>query len=100
LKKNGKIFKRENDMKKIHQIKYIQFKKEKLYLTVDGKDYSFALSSVSDRLKNASQEDLRNYKISPSGYGISWPTLDEDVSIDGLIGIKHKPDRRKKPVSV
>jgi len=64
-------------------------------LTVDDKDYSFALSSVSDRLKNASQEDLTNYKISPSGYGLSWPTLYEDISIDGLIGIKYKSGRRK-----
>ena len=24
-------------------------------------------------------------KVSPSGYGIHWPELDEDLSIDGMI---------------
>jgi len=24
-----------------------------------------------------------------TGYGIHWPDIDEDLSIDGLIGIKH-----------
>ena len=87
-------------MKKSHQIKNIRFKDKKLYITVDGKDFSFTLSSISDRLKSASVEDLNNYKVSPSGYGISWPTIDEDLSIDGLIGISHKPTLRKKTISV
>lgn len=100
MKKNGKIFKRENEMKKKHKIYNIQFKEEKIYLTVDGRNYSFPLSSVSDRLKSASLDDLRNYIISPSGYGISWPAIDEDISINGLIGIKHKPTLKKKPISV
>jgi hypothetical protein len=26
-----------------------------------------------------------NFEISPSGYGIHWPDLDEDLSIDGMI---------------
>jgi len=28
--------------------------------------------------------------VSPSGYGIHWPELDEDLSVDGLIGIRHQ----------
>jgi len=86
-------------MKKSHQIKNIRFKDKILYITVDGKDYSFSLSSISDRLKNASAEDLNNYTVSPSGYGISWPTIDEDLSIDSLIGVKHKPTLKKKTIS-
>jgi len=31
------------------------------------------------------------YEISPSGYGIHWPLIDEDLSIDGLLGVKHRP---------
>jgi Protein of unknown function (DUF2442) len=26
-----------------------------------------------------------NFEVSPSGYGIHWPELDEDLSIDGMI---------------
>jgi hypothetical protein len=32
-----------------------------------------------------------NFEISPSGYGIHWPDVDEDLSIDGLIGVTHAP---------
>ena len=30
-------------------------------------------------------------KFLPSGYGIHWPLIDEDLSIDGLLGIVHTP---------
>jgi hypothetical protein len=30
------------------------------------------------------------YEISPSGYGIRWPLIDEDLSIDGLLGVRHQ----------
>jgi hypothetical protein len=36
-------------------------------------------------LENASKSDLSNFEISPSGYGIHWPTLDEDISIQSFI---------------
>ena len=37
----------------------------------------------------ASQENKERFEISPAGYGIHWPDVDEDLSIDGLIGTKH-----------
>ena len=33
----------------------------------------------------ASETDRNFFKISPSGYGVHWPSLDEDLSIGGLI---------------
>jgi hypothetical protein len=36
-------------------------------------------------------EERNNFEVSPSGYGIHWPLIDEDLSIDGLIGIVHTP---------
>jgi hypothetical protein len=42
-------------------------------------------------LRNATQKQRENFEISPTGYGIHWPDIDEDLSIDGLIGVKHKP---------
>ena len=33
------------------------------------------------RLRNASISQLNNFEISPSGYGIHWPDLDEDISV-------------------
>lgn len=32
-------------------------------------------------LLNANKKQINNFQISPSGYGIHWPDLDEDVSV-------------------
>jgi hypothetical protein len=33
------------------------------------------------RLRKANLEQLNNYEILPDGYGITWPDLDEDISV-------------------
>ncbi len=78
-------------MKKYHDVKNIRFDEEKLYLNIDGKEYSFPFESISEKLSKSSKEEREQYIISPSGYGIHWDIIDEDLSIDGLLGIKHKP---------
>ncbi|MBF0567096.1 MAG: DUF2442 domain-containing protein, partial [Nitrospirae bacterium] len=40
------------------------------------------------------------FEISPSCYGIHWPLLDEDISIDGLLGIVHAPKRETKTARI
>jgi len=52
---------------------------------------AFELEKISKRLKEAYRKDRKAFVISPSGYEISWPSIDEDLSIDGLLGIKHEP---------
>lgn len=37
------------------------------------------------KLANATKKQLENFKISPSGYGIHWPDLDEDLSVLGFL---------------
>ena len=56
-----------------------------MVLTVDGQVYRVDLPSVSARLAKANDAARRSYSISPSGYGIYWTDIDEDLSIDGLI---------------
>jgi hypothetical protein len=36
-------------------------------------------------LCGASKKDLHTCKISSSGYGIHWPSLDEDLSVYGFL---------------
>ncbi|MCH7754431.1 DUF2442 domain-containing protein [candidate division KSB1 bacterium] len=55
---------------------------------------------MSEKLANASDIEENKYEISPSGYGIHWPLIDEDLSIDGLLGIKHAPKRIKEVAQV
>ncbi len=86
-------------MKKTHKIENVSLTKDKLNLKIDGKEYSFKLSDISKKLTKASQAEKDQFKISPSGYGIHWPLIDEDLSIDGLLGIKHSPSKIKESIS-
>jgi hypothetical protein len=72
-------------MKKLHNITEVRFENEFIIIKVDGQIIRLNISEVSQRLANASDEDKNEYSISPSGYGIHWPKIDEDISINGLI---------------
>jgi len=56
---------------------------------VDGKSYEIDLSRQSPRLARATQAQRQQVEVSLSGYGLHWPAVDEDLSVDGLIGNKH-----------
>lgn len=86
-------------MNEHHKIKKVAFTKDELHLKVDGKEYTFRLDKISKKLADASDTERRKYEISPSGYGIHWPLIDEDLSIDALVGIKHSSAQTKKPIS-
>ncbi|MCH8126486.1 DUF2442 domain-containing protein [candidate division KSB1 bacterium] len=87
-------------MKKYHKIEWVQFMNEKLKIRIDGDEHEFELSVISKKLTNASHTERAKYQISPSGYGIHWPLIDEDLSIDGLLGIKHTSSNIKKTVQI
>ncbi len=78
-------------MTRYHDIEKILFRDDTMILKVDGKEYSFVLKEISQRLAKASPAERAACEISPSGYGIHWPLIDEDLSIDGLLGVKHHP---------
>jgi NAD(P)H-hydrate repair Nnr-like enzyme with NAD(P)H-hydrate epimerase domain len=83
-------------MDKIHDIQDIRIDGDILIITVDGSMYNINICKQSTRLTSATAEQRTNFIISPSGYGIHWPDIDEDLSIDGLLGIKHLPPMRKE----
>jgi len=60
-----------------------------MVLFVDGKEYTIDIDQISQRLADATERQRQNYVVSPSCYGLHWPDIDEDLSIDGIIGIKH-----------
>ncbi|MDD2710650.1 MAG: DUF2442 domain-containing protein [Verrucomicrobiae bacterium] len=72
-------------MNAYHQIKDIKFTETQMLMHVDGKDCVWDLKSISARLANARDFEREKFQVSTSGYGIHWPLLDEDLSIDGLI---------------
>ena len=62
----------------------VDFGEDVLILSLDdGRTLSFPLEWFP-RLREASDEDRRKWRFIGRGYGIHWPTLDEDVSVPGL----------------
>ena len=61
-------------------------------VVADGKTYTWNVKEISNRLFIATDVDRNNFTISPSGYGIHWPTLDEDISLNGLLKNKKLGD--------
>jgi hypothetical protein len=72
-------------MEQVHNIQSIRFIKEEMIIQIDNNQYSINLRQVSSRLLNASDEQRNKYQVSPSKYGIHWPLIDEDLSINNLI---------------
>lgn len=74
----------------VHEVRRITFAGDLMTIEVDGKTVDIDLREHSARLLRASNEERRNFIVSPSGYGIHWPTIDEDLSVDRLVGIAHE----------
>jgi hypothetical protein len=70
-----------------HNIQKITFEQNSLNINIDGKEIMISLDKVSPKLKTANNIQRSFYKISPSGYGIHWPLIDEDLSVDALLKI-------------
>ena len=87
----GRISAEEAVMKKYHEIGKIEFYGNQLVIEVNGQRLERELSEVSSLLLNATEDERSHYEVSPSGYGIHWPLIDEDLSIDGLMGVVHSP---------
>ncbi|MBN2143812.1 MAG: DUF2442 domain-containing protein [Candidatus Aureabacteria bacterium] len=85
-------------MKKYHKIEDVQVDEKRIILKVDGKKYVFELSKVSGRLAAATLAQRLHFEVSASGYGIHWPEIDEDLSIDGLLGVVHTTPMQKATV--
>jgi hypothetical protein len=71
-----------------HKIESIKFDQDFIYLNIDGNEIKVALDSLSLKLKSADEYQRMFYKISPSGYGIHWPLIDEDLSIEGILKLQ------------
>ena len=68
-----------------------------LIIEKDGKNFRFELNKISERLANASAEQLNQFTVSPSGYGIHWSLIDEDISIPALLNEPLDTYGKKKP---
>ena len=83
-------------MNEHHKVEDVKIDNGTISLIVDGQIIQRNLREISTLLEKATDDELKVCEVSPSGYGIHWPMVDEDISIDGLLGIKHYPDSMKK----
>lgn len=72
-------------MEKAYNISSIRFTSKHMFITIDNKRFKLLLTDVSEKLAKASDKERKDFKISPSGYGIHWKLLDEDLSVNGLL---------------
>jgi len=61
-----------------------------LYIKVDDQLYRVTWQMCSPKLMYATHDERSFFRISPSGYGIHWPLVDEDLAINPLLKIAEK----------
>lgn len=72
-------------MEKAYDISEIRFENDYLIIIVDEQLIRLKLEDISEKLAKASEPERSEFRITPSGYGIHWNLLDEDLSINGLL---------------
>lgn len=68
-----------------HNIESVSFDGNLICLQIDGQVIKLPIANVSKKLDTANDIQRSFFKISPSGYGIHWPLIDEDLSVDALL---------------
>ena len=65
--------------------KAIETTPEALIVMMESGPVSIPWERCSERLAHASQAERDRAELSPSGYGIHWPLIDEDLAIGPLV---------------
>jgi hypothetical protein len=70
---------------KSHLATDVNFASDKMILSIeDGRELSIPLEWFP-RLRNATKEQLMNWRFIGGGEGIHWENLDEDISVENLL---------------
>lgn len=65
--------------------KKIEATRDGLVLLLDNRRVLVPWKECSPKLAGATDEERSIAELSPGGYGIHWPMLDEDLSVGGLL---------------
>ena len=72
-------------MDRQYNVSSIEFSGECMILSVNQETYQIPIAQASKKLTQATDIERKMYRISPSGYGIHWYAIDEDLTTKGLI---------------
>jgi hypothetical protein len=68
------------------RIKSVAFDDDRLCVELmDGRAIAAPLLLWYPRLADATPGQRANWQVSGGGYGVHWPDIDEDLSVDGLL---------------
>lgn len=74
---------------KLAQAKRVYFDAERIHVCLlDGREISAPLTWFP-RLHHATDEQRRQWELIGRGVGIHWESIDEDISVAGLLGLPH-----------
>jgi effector-binding domain-containing protein len=65
-------------------IREIRFEGDMIIIRGEKKSIKTAISDISKKLMQANSIERNTYQISPSGLGVHWPLIDEDLSFPNL----------------
>ena len=65
--------------------KAIETTPEALIVVIESGSIAIPWEKCSERLASASQAERDRAELSPSGYGVHWPLIDEDLAIGPLV---------------
>ena len=65
--------------------KAIETTPDALVLILEGQSVAIPWEKCSERLARASPTERDRAVLSPSGYGINWPLIDEDLAVGPLL---------------
>lgn len=63
----------------------IEANREGLNIMVGERMVQIPWRKYSKRLASATEQERLNAELSPGGYGIHWPLIDEGLSVNGLL---------------
>ena len=63
----------------------IETSRDALILVLGDRRLRIPWERCSERLASATDLERSTAELSPGGYGIHWPLIDEDLSVPGLI---------------
>ncbi len=69
------------------RIKSLEFL-DKIYVHLDSDDTLTIPYTYTERLANAKREQLKTYRLIGNGIGVHFPSVDEDISLQGIIAYK------------
>lgn len=56
-----------------------------LVILLPGRKVQLPWVSIPGKLRQAAWVERKRMELSPGGYGVHWPLLDEDLSVAGLV---------------